>query len=321
MSLNHRILIGAVLAASLVLAACGDDDPLRPSEFAPPTNVTMETGEFSIKLDWQASPFAGASEFAGYNVYADTASIAGMSDTTDAEFLAERKINADPITARQYTVAMEADTTPLVRGQRYYLHVRSVRNDGRVSVASNEVHTAPRPQGDNDIGNDDLLMYDFSATTSTPSAYGWERFSGLGQPYATSEANQEEIDFFMIEEPNSTDDGSEFVSPSQTTITAGWSQRNRSLFQDLGAGEAAWAVAVAPDTADMTTRVKVVNDHTYALYLHDGHWAKIRVTMFEKNIQVPSSGGPSVVLNRVTFTYAFQLLEDYPRFKPGGGIE
>ena len=60
---------------------------------------------------------------------------------------------------------------------------------------------------------------------------------------------------------------------------------------------------------------------TYALRLHDGHWAKIRVTEFQKNVTPPGASS-SIAINRVRFQYAFQLIPGYGRLKPGpeGGL-
>jgi hypothetical protein len=67
--------------------------------------------------------------------------------------------------------------------------------------------------------------------------------------------------------------------------------------------------------ADLAEVVTVIQDHTYALLLHDGHWVKLRVTEFSKNL-TPPAASDSIKLNRIRFTYAFQLIDDYGRFKP-----
>lgn len=303
------------------LAGCGDDSIVEPPDvLAPPTNVTVVTGDSEIVLNWDNSPDAGADVFEGYNVYIDTLSIAGLSDSTSAAFLNARRVNQEPMRTRTYTVLSLASGASLEQGKKYYLHVRSERSNGRVSVASNEVDTSPRPEGTNEGTALTDLMFDYSANTNTRSGYGWVRDSGAGQPHVTSQANAEKIDFFMTEEPNSANDGSVFVSPAQANFTQGWSVRNRTLFKDLGAGDAAWQTSTAPDTTDMTESVPVVQGHTYALYTHDGYWVKVRVTNLTKNVSVAATGGGTVRLNRAQFDYAFQLIRDYGRFKPGTGF-
>ena len=308
-----RSLFVTGLLASIVVAGCGEDVVAPPAELGPPTNLRAATGELTISLSWDQSPFASSSSFTGYSVYVDTVSIA---DSTDKAYLDERLVNAAPTKDLTFTVLSLKDGSALQQGKMYYAHVRTVRDNGQISVASNEIDTAPRPEGDNDSGNDLLLMYDYSVETTTQSAYGWKRETGDGFHYPTAEANEELIDFFMVEEANSADNGSELISPAQASFTAGWSVRRSTLFKDLGAGDDAWNTSVAPDTADMTTKVKVELDHTYALRLDDKHWAKVRVTNFEKNVEVDKTGGGTVQLNRLTFTYAFQLINDYGRFKP-----
>ncbi len=310
------LILGAV--AVVALAGCGEDNPIRPSdELAPPTNLAMVNGATSVMLTWNASPFESSGRFAGYNVYVDTVSIAGVTDTTTAGFLQARQANSGLITTHAYTLDRLHGGTALVQGKKYYIHVRTVREDDRVSIASNELVTSPRPEGDNgDVTAD--LMYDFSTLTITPSAYGWDRMNGTGLAYTTSQTNQTLIDFFMAETPNSSTNGSQFVSPAQLADIT-WPVEHRTLFKDLGAGDAAWNTAVAPDTAAMAQTAPVALDHSYALHLFDGYWAKIRVTEFTKNVNVSKTGGGTVALNRIKFRYAFQLIDDFGRFKPVPG--
>jgi len=319
---NHWI---GILGLAVFAAGCSDTVVAPPAELAPPTSVVAITGTETIDLTWTGSPFSGSDKFKGYNVYADTMSIASVSDSSNAAFLEARKINTTPITANTFKVLFLKGGSALTQGKKYYVHVRTVRDDDRLSVASNEINTSPRPEGTNG-GDPALLMFDFSGDTSSRSAFGWERGSGDGFGYATAETNEALIDFFMVEEPNSTDNGSMLLSPAQATFTSGWTTRHKTLFRDLGAGEAAWMTSIAPNPAtQMTETVKVVLDHTYALYLHDKYWVKIRVTGFDKNIAVPKTGGGTIALNRIAFKFAFQLINDYGRFKPdprfGGGLD
>ncbi len=312
--LKPLLLILTVGAMAVAAVGC-EDNPIRPSdELAPPTNLTMVNGATSVMLTWNASPFESSSRFKGYNVYVDTVSIAGVTDTTTAGFLQARQANSSVVTGHTFTVDRLHSGASLVQGRKYYIHVRTIREDDRVSIASNELLTSPRPEGDNGSVIADL-MYDFSLVTVTPSAFGWDRSNGTGLDYTTSQSNQNMIDFFMAEKPNSTDNGSQFVSPAQLAQIT-WPVEHRTLFKDLGAGVTAWNTAVAPDTASMAQTVDVVLDHSYALHLFDGHWVKIRVTEFTKNVSVAKTGGGTVALNRIKFTYAFQLIDDFGRFKP-----
>lgn len=316
-----KIMKTAVLLAILAAfaAGCTEDNPIRPTdEIAPPTNVTFTTDVGSIAITWAKSPFESSGRFEGYNVYVDTTSIAAAGDTAatgGGAFLEARKINSDPVTSRTYVVDRTGNGSALQQGKKYFVHVRTVREDDRISLASNEVHSSPRPQGDNENADFDKLMWDYHASTNSRSGYGWTRANGSGLSYETSGANSALIDFFMIEEPNSADDGSQFISPAQAAFTAGFPTRHLTRFKDLGAGNTAWNTSLAPDTLDLTQTVKVVLDHTYALYTHDKHWVKVRVTELRKNL-TPSGASTSIKLNRIKFTYAFQLIDDYGRFKP-----
>ena len=319
-----RILVFLTIAAALA-AGCSEDDPVRPpDEIAPPTNVTFTTTETSIVLTWDASPFESSDRFDGYNVYVDTVSIAAAGDTAatgGGAFLQARQVNTNRITVRNYGVDRRANGQALQQGTKYYAHVRTVREDGRISVASNEVDSSPRPQGNNEDTDANKLMWDYNASTNSRSGYGWTRSNGVGLPYETASSNSQYIDFFMMEEQNSADDGSVFISPAMASFTVGFTYRHRTMFKDMGSGDAAWNISVAPDTLDLAETVRVVNGHTYALRLHDGHWAKIRVTEFQKNVTPPGASS-SIAINRVRFQYAFQLIPGYGRLKPGpeGGL-
>jgi hypothetical protein len=309
-------IIGVVAA---LVAGCTEDNPVRPSdEIAPPTNVTFTTEISSIVISWAKSPFESSDRFDGYYVYIDTVSIAAAGDTAitgGGAFLEARRINDDPVVSRTYVVDRTGNGTALQQGRKYFVHVRTVREDDRISLASNEIDSSPRPQGDNDNANANMLMWDYNATTDSRSGYGWTRISGTGLAYETSAGNSALIDFFMIEEPNSANFGSQFLSPAQATFTQGYPTRHSTKFKDLGAGIAAWNTPIAPNVADLAEVVTVIQDHTYALLLHDGHWVKLRVTEFSKNL-TPPAASDSIKLNRIRFTYAFQLIDDYGRFKP-----
>ncbi len=312
--------IFAIIAVVAAFAAgCTEDNPVRPpDEIAPPTNVTFVTDVSSIVITWAKSPFESSSRFDGYYVYVDTVSIAAAGDTAatgGGAFLTARKINSTPVTSRTYVVDRTGTGTALQQGKKYFVHVRTVREDDRISLASNEINSSPRPQGDNENTDANKLMWDYNASTDSRSGFGWTRANGVGLPYETSAGNSALIDFFMIEEQNSADNGSQFLSPAQAAFTVGYPTRHSTKFKDLGAGDGAWNTSIAPDTLDLSEVVKVINDHTYALYLLDKHWVKVRVTEFTKNL-TPSGASSSIKLNRIRFTYAFQLIDDYGRFKP-----
>ncbi len=312
-------LFAFIAVAGAFAAGCGEDSPVRPSdEIAPPTNVTFTTEISSIVISWAASPFESSDRFDGYYVYIDTVSIAAAGDTATTgggAFLEARKINDNPVVARTYVVDRTGNGTALQQGKKYFVHVRSAREDDRISLASNEINSSPRPEGDNENTDANLLMWDYHASTNSRSGFGWTRANGVGLPYETAAGNSALIDFFMMEELNSADDGSQFISPAQAAFTVGYPTRHSTKFKDLGAGITAWNTSIAPNVADLTEVVKVINDHTYALYLHDGHWVKLRVTNLTKNL-TPTGASTSIKLNRIRFTYAFQLIDDYGRFKP-----
>lgn len=300
------------LAAILMLAGCGDDTTGPAPVFGPPGTVSFVTGPNTVRLSWGPSTYEGASDFGGYNVYVDTAPIAGNDDPV---FLAARLVNTSPVAGTSYTVSSTAGGGSLQQGTRYYFHVRTRGSSTDLSIASNEVDTAPRPEGNN--GSDpSQYMYDFDDLTETKSAYGWNVVTGQGAAYSASAANANFVELVMVEEPNSPDDGSLFLSPMLADFTSGWTPRHRTLIKDLGVGDAAWQTPIAPDPLTMVESVKVLADHTYAIRTYDDHWGKLRVTELSKNVAVSVPGGGTVQLNYVRFTFALQLIEGYGRFKP-----
>ena len=292
-------------------SGCGEDNPMAPVVFEPPASVRFETGANTIRASWNASSFEGSGEFGGYNVYVDTVSMAGNND---AAFLAARVSNVVPVNSKSFTVSQLGDGSSLQQGVRYFVHVRTRRMNGELSSASNEVQSAPRPEGDN--GSDpSQFAYDYDVLAPTKSGYGWNKTTGAGVSYSASSVNANVVDVFMIEEPNSADEGSMFVSPSIANFTAAWATRRATLFKDLGIGDTAWNTGVAPDPGTMTTSLKVQLDHTYAIRTEDGHWVKLRIVDLVKNNAVTRSDGSEARLNYARFQHAFQLIAGYDRFK------
>jgi len=302
-----------VIACSGVLAAagCGEDSTTSiVRTFGPPGVASLVAGANTVRISWGPSGFEGAGDFRGYNVYLDVAPVAGNDDPA---FLSTRLANTSPVLANTFTVSSTAGGGSLQQGTRYYFHVRTVHANGSLSTASNELDTSPRPEGNN--GSDpSQLMYDYDSLTPTKSGYGWNVSTGQGVAYSTVASNDALIDITMAEEANSPDDGSLMLSPSVAAFTAGWTQRNRTLFKDLGAGEAAWETPIPPDPATMLESVKLLEDHTYAILTYDLHWVKLRVTQLMKNVDVQRTGGGTVRLNYARFTFAVQLIQGYARF-------
>lgn len=307
----RRVLAGVLLAG--LASGCGGDDPAGPvAVFGPPGTVLLVSGSNSVQLSWGASSFEPSSEFSGYNVYLD---VVPFSTNDDPGFLAQRAVNSTPIRATNYTVTATPIGGALLQGTKYYMHVRTLRSDGSLSTASNEVDTSPRPEGNN--GTDPAVsMYDYDSMTNTKSGYGWNVVTGQGVPYSALPANADGIDVLMAEEPNSPDEGSLWLSPSVASFSAGWPTRRTTLFKDLGVGDVAWQTSIAPSPATMSTTVKIQVDHTYAVLTQDQHWVKVRVLELVKNAVVPRTGGGNVNLNYARFRFAVQLVADYGRFKP-----
>jgi len=300
----QRWLIG--LAAILMVGGCGEDTTTPGPEpvFAPPGSVSLVTGPNTVRLSWAPSTFEGSSEFGGYNVYVDDVPIASNDDPV---FLAARLANATPLPGTIFTVSSTAGGGSLQQGTRYYFHVRTLRN-AELSTASNEVDTATRPEGNN--GSDpSQYMYDYDELTDTKSSYGWNVATGQGLAYSATVGNAAQLDVVLVEEPNSPDDGSLLQSPSLADFTSGWPQRNRTIFKDLGAGDAAWETSIAPDPLTMVESIKIVADHTYAIRTYDEHWGKLRITELVKNVDVPRPPSGTVQLNYVRFTFALQLIQ------------
>lgn len=294
-SLRRLVGVASALAMATVLfAGCSDDDSVQPpDEFAPPSNLAFDNRESSVALTWSTSFDDGNfDEFLGYNVYRDTAPMTNL----EASELAARQLNANTLPAGTTSFT---DMTPAI-GTKYYYGVRAVRDNGDLSVSSNEVDTALPVQGDF------FRIYEFSA--SGPSGFNVP----LERVLSMVTANADSIEFYLG--TDAEDDGGSgnllLKSPSLVSDNAPWNTRVAGL-KVLAADASSTSTdgfnlsVMLGDTAeeveDLIIAVKLPPD-----FEGETHYAKIEILEFDDD---EGAGERSIV-----FTYAYQPVAAYPRF-------
>ncbi|MCA9728619.1 MAG: hypothetical protein KC729_13100 [Candidatus Eisenbacteria bacterium] len=287
-----RLLPALALGTMILAAGCSNDSSTQPpSEFAPPSNLTFQNLELEgqIVLDWNGSSDEGRNDFAGYNVYRSSSSLAGATN----EQLMAALITTNPVNARTYT-----DGTPVV-GTKYFYSVRSVKDNGDLSEPANEIDTA-LPMGGSIITS----LAEFSA----PGASGMDLSEG--QTYSVVIENLEHIDFFL----GTTDDGNGPTFPL--------AMKSPSLLG--GPNAAQWATRVAGfklvddpnisstsasgfiDSITMVPAETVDKAIVVRLPLSNGetHYGKLEIQEF-------TGTAPN---RAVRFTWTYQPVPDYLRF-------
>jgi len=135
MILRQSLTLGLLILVGVI--GCSEDSTKPPTEFAPPTNLTYVNGNGQVTLAWDASPDQGTSDFAGYNVYRHTASLAGI----EGEELATYKINPEGSSATSYIEG------GVENGTKDYYSVRAEKDNGDLTESPGEIDTAPRSEG------------------------------------------------------------------------------------------------------------------------------------------------------------------------------
>lgn len=302
--LQHRWTRASVYfgAAALVLASwvgCGDDETTKPpEEFAPPTNLTYVNDDGSIFLDWDATPDENGGHFAGYLVYRDSATMAGL---TDAQ-LATKKITSSPVQVTSYTDDVQ-------NGVKYFYAVRAIATDDHISEATNEINTAAR------VENDQIVLAEF-AFSAQPSGVNL----GTGTAYAMRSNNPDNRAF--IELYLGTDDDNDaqsaalaLKSPSLVSDSdPDWANRSSKLklltdWDDptTDSNPQTWQDKVILGRDPLDVVGKVVAIRTPADGQGHYHYAKLEIQA--ANL---STAGQRTVTMRV----AYQSIPDYIRFRP-----
>lgn len=131
--------LGVALLLGLGTVGCGSDNPTQPpEEFAPPTNLSASNGNEQIVVYWESSPDEQLGEFKRYNIYRGSVSL----QNTDAGQLETLGYRIGSVVA-----GVDSFRTTVANGTLYYIHVRAEKDNGDLSIGTNEVQAAGRSSG------------------------------------------------------------------------------------------------------------------------------------------------------------------------------
>lgn len=116
-----------ICTAAVLLSGCASRAlVLDVTELTPPRNVTAVAEDSVIVVRWQPSTDENQTDFAGYNLYVSTQSLMVTTLTSDG------RLPPPIVLGKEHEKALR-DLEP---GKRYFIHVRSRLEDGRLSVGS-----------------------------------------------------------------------------------------------------------------------------------------------------------------------------------------
>lgn len=292
--MDHRFARAAlVLAFPLTLAAflggfgCSSNNSVKPpSELAPPTAVAAVDGDGLVTISWTASPDQSRSDFVGYNVYRWTSSLAD----TAGDRLERYRVGTASASVASFVDDFNSSLSNGQNGVRYYYHVRSKRDDGAISVASNQVQAAGRFEGTGEV------IEEFGGTLAS----GFNFASGDSVSLNVNNPNRFDLtDFYLGTTDSQNDIGSPLAVKSPSTLeylNSGWTSIISSVL-DYGSSpdaNTAWKVQSTEEPgADL---MEVVLNHVYVFKTPAGNYAKIQVT------QITGDPGGRII----TFRYAYQ---------------
>ncbi len=289
------LLAAGILALALAVAGCGDDTVSPPQEFAPPSNVSFINDNEAITITWDSSPDEARSDFQGYNLYRSTSTLIGATTTE----LAAAQVTQNPTTVNQLTDA------GVTNGTIYYYHVRSVKSNGDLSQASNEVDTAGRLEGG------PVTVTEF-ASAADPS--GYDMSAGIAVAMSsTNPDNRMLIDFYLGTTDANDDSGSQLAIKSPHLVLNGdaaWANRTAGfkLLDDRDVSfetPGGWQdqIALGTDAAEINGTVIAVQA---PLDVNgERHYGKIEI--LTSSIGVPGERNIEVL-------WTFQELPNYIRF-------
>lgn len=294
--------VSMLLSAVPLMSFAQNSPTVKIAKLAPPTNVRVETGENAMKVRWDASPDEADYELAGYNVYFHTES--------SALFAPGQLPHGVQLGKKERACVVRG----LENGRQYFFHVRARALDGSISTAGlPEQEAAPQPGAQNYA----VTMYDDGVASSTNnSGYGWHRENGQDiAGYRNVTQHGKYVDLLMMESPAAKNQ-SLFISPSEAGFNQRWPFRNRTLIADIGTN---WVIADSLPEAAFATTAEIKNGHVYVLKTHDDYYVKLRVdSIKEVSLLLPlTAQRRDMILNKITFTYASQLDQNYEHFLAG----
>lgn len=282
------------MATTVFIAGCSDDTVKPPNEFAPPSSLTFRNFQINsssggVQLTWNLSPddSGNFSEFAGYNVYRDTASMTNL----DASELATKLIMSLDAGTSTYT-----DGTGVL-GTKYFYGVRARRDNGDVSVSSNEVDTARIVAG--------TLASIAEYAASGPSGFN----VALGRAFSVMPANADSIDFYLGTLDDTASGALLLKSPSLISDSPPWNTRVTG-FKLLDSDASSTTTTGFDSSIVLGTTNTEIEDKIIAVklapnFLGETHYAKVEILIFNDG----GSGNRSVQL-----TWHYQPIPAYARF-------
>jgi hypothetical protein len=281
-----------VLLGIALVWGCGDDDN-GPSTFDPPGNLTYINGDGQITLSWTASSAEGGGDFAGYDVFRDTATMIGLNLAD----LAGRKLNATPLTVRSYV-----DATP-VNGTKYYYALRSVKTDENWSAPTAEIDTSPVTKGGL------VLLAEFA---DAARASGFDFSEGVAVSVTSRADNRMLVDVYVGTEDVNDASDQQLALKSPHLVNGGdpdWSARIAQLKllddeDDPTTENSGWQDNILLGTTEELITSKVIAVRTPPDGAGQVHYGKITVY---------ATSGPAGQ-RQIEVFYTFQQIANYIRF-------
>lgn len=269
-----------LILALAIFIQCGPPRPVEEAIYrvCAPGDLTVHAGDGSAFIQWGA-PCPDSIRVAGYNIY--------LSETP----LEKYRIKELPDQYTPYNSApYPGDSNPeksfetmetggLENGQKYYVSVRTVYTNGKLSAASNEIELICRPEGQFD------LAYRYSGQN--------DGFSFADGSAAPSDGDKNDLYFYVA-------DGMDFLaSPHRLNGFI-----RHSSFYSLGATENIYQYPAINLDIEPVDRIPIKIGESYVIKTADGNYAKIRIE---------SATG----LNKervIHVRYVYQTIRDLMRF-------
>lgn len=212
----------------------------------PPQGVFSVTGDGSVTINWNG-PYEKDLDY--FRVYRSNSATTGYVE------IGVRDAQANPnLNLLKYNFV---DNNP-VNGTTYYYAVSSVDNSGQESdLSAEEVFDTPRPQGT-------VQLY---SKFVDPTRAGFDLSTHL-----TVNSSSTVADFFVDDVTNSTD----------TTLFLN-AEDIQTNIQDVGYTDSFGDIGYAVSNGwSNLGYVEVITGHTYLIWTRDNHFAKVRVTSFNR---------------------------------------
>ncbi|MEZ4647366.1 MAG: hypothetical protein R3E97_01040 [Candidatus Eisenbacteria bacterium] len=279
------------MATAVFVSGCGDDDTVQPpDQFAAPSSLEFNNRADGVRLDWHLSSDESFDEMVGYNVYRDTAPMTGLS----AGELVDKQLNTNTLPKG---TAFYIDNTAVL-GTKYYYGVRSVRDNGNLSVSSNEIDTA--------IYRDGGLATISEFASPSPSGFS----VSLERVFSFVPANADSIEFYLGTSDDSGSGALFLKSPSTYSDNSPWNVRNAE-FKIVNSDESFTSTTSGwSSTIELGSTVAEIEDKYIAVKLppdfnQETHYGRLRIVEFQRT----QPGDRAVQIN-----WRYQPIAAYARF-------